>query len=335
MFKWIQRRRPLPEAQATPAPQAVTDVERLLHRLEWTTLKRLDGLLQGDHRTLMRGSGLDFADLREYQVHDDARHIDWLATARMQTPYVRTHLQDRDMTAWLMVDLSGSMRAGSGPRSKHLMALELCAVLSRLLTRRGNPVGALIHRGSEPLFDEVVPTGTSRRHVLRLLQILAQPLSEAWHAPTELSALLRAAQGQIRRRSTVFILSDCISTSPWREDLARLAQRHDVVLFRLHDPIESQLPSSGIWPLRDAETGELLWIDAQDQAMRRRFAELAQQREQSIRDSLLHAGVDGLELSTEEPLQSALVDFIRMRNPRMNTSRPSRPEGPSDPHAHV
>ena len=335
MFKWLQRRQPQPESREGSPREAVTDVERLLHRLEWTTIKRLDGLLQGDHRTLLRGSGLDFADLREYQVQDDARHIDWMATARMQTPYVRTHLQDRDMTAWLLVDLSGSMRAGHGPRSKHLVALELCAVLSRLLTRRGNPVGALIHRGTQRQFDEVVPTGTSRRHVLRLLQILAQPLSQAWHEPTELSALLSAAQGQIRRRSTVFILSDCISTDNWRNDLARLGQKHDVVVIRIHDPIEHELPSSGIWPLRDAETGELLWIDAQDQAMRHRFATLAQAREQTIRDNLLHAGVDGLELSTHEDLQSALIDFIRMRNPRFRKMSPLHTASTRGSSAHV
>ena len=316
MFKWIQSRQAKPEPSASSEPEAVTDIQRLLHRLEWTTLKRLDGLLQGDHRTLLRGSGLDFADLREYQLQDDARHIDWLATARMQTPYVRTHLQDRDMTAWLLVDLSGSMRAGSGPRSKHLMALELCAVLSRLLTRRGNPVGAMIHRGTQRLFDEVVPTGTSRRHVLRILQVLAKPLSSEWHQPTNLSALLEAAHSQLKRRSTLFVLSDCISDTPWQQDLMRLAQRHDVVVIRIHDPIESQLPDSGIWPLRDAETGELIWIDAQDKRFRQRFADLASEREQSLRETLVHAGVDGLELSTDEPLQNALLDFIRMRNPR-------------------
>ncbi len=321
MFKWLKRQRPeaaLPAAAAGDAAgdAPVVDIQRLLHRLEWITLKRLDGLLQGDHRTLMRGSGLDFADLREYQLHDDARHIDWLATARMQSPHVRTYLQDRDMTAWLMVDLSGSMRAGAGPQRKHLMALELCAVLSRLFTRRGNPVGALIHRGQAPLFDEVVPSGRSRLHVLRLLQTLAKPLREGVHAPTALGALLQAAHGQLRRRSTLFVISDCISADPWQQALMQLAQRHDVVVVRIHDPIETTLPTSGIWPLRDAETGELLWIDAQDQRLRSRFEALRQARELDLRETLTRAGVDGLELSTDEPLQNALLDFIRLRHPR-------------------
>ena len=322
MFKWIQRQRPEATRPAPPPPQPVTQVERLLHQLEWTTLKRLDGLLQGDHRTLMRGSGLDFADLREYQAHDDARHIDWLATARMQVPHVRTYLQDRDMTAWLLVDLSGSMRAGTGAQRKHLLALSLCAVLSRLFTRRGNPVGALIHRGHEPLFDEVVPTGRSRLHVLRLLQSLAKPLASGVHAPTALGALLQATQGQLRRRATLFVISDCISADPWQTPLLQLAQRHDVVVVRLHDPIESTLPSSGIWPLRDAETDELLWIDAQDPGLRQRFEAAMQAREDDIRQSLTRAGVDSLELSTEEPLQDALLSFIRLRHPRQRQGNP-------------
>ena len=134
MWKFL---RPRPDTADAPLPTAApttrVDVAKLLHQLEWTVLRRLDGLLQGDYRQLIRGNGLEFADLREYQPQDDVRHIDWQATARTQTLYVRTYQEERDMTAWLIVDLSGSVRFGSGERSKHDLALEVCAVLARLL----------------------------------------------------------------------------------------------------------------------------------------------------------------------------------------------------------
>src|SRR5215208_2507068 len=143
---------PMP-AHATPneavAPAAPRSRERtseaLLKRLEWTVLRRLDGLLQGNYRTLMRGAGLDLADLREYQHHDDVRHIDWNVTARLQQPYVRQFTEDRELSAWFLVDLSASVDFGSNRFTKRAVAREFVAVLARLLTRRGNRVGALLY----------------------------------------------------------------------------------------------------------------------------------------------------------------------------------------------
>ena len=146
------------------------NAEALLKRLEWTVLRRLDGLLQGDHRTLMRGAGLDLADLREYQHHDDVRHIDWNVTARLQQPYVREFTEDRELSAWFLVDLSASVDFGSDRFTKRRIAREFVAVLARMLTRRGNRVGALVY-GTE--VDTVLPARGGRTHVLELLQRMA------------------------------------------------------------------------------------------------------------------------------------------------------------------
>ena len=124
--------------------------EALLRRLEWTSLRRLDGLLQGDHRTLLRGVGLDLADLREYQVGDDVRRIDWNATARLDQPQVRDDLEERELSAWFVVDLSASIDFGSGAVSKRDQAIESCALLARLLVARGNRVGAIAGEGGAP-----------------------------------------------------------------------------------------------------------------------------------------------------------------------------------------
>lgn len=326
MWTFLRKRQPALEqpdaASAMPAPKAAgvpparRDVARLLHRLEWTVLRRLDGHLQGDYRQLLRGNGLEFADLREYHMQDDVRHIDWLATARTQTLYVRTFQEERDMTAWLLVDVSGSMRFGSIARSKHEVGLEVCALLARLLTRRGNPVGLMLHAGVGAGIDRMVPPGTSRRHVLRLLHEMANAPQPPVGQSTDFGAVLHDAAARIRRRSTIFVVSDFISQPGWEKPMTQLSQRHDVVAIRLRDPMEHTLPALGVVPLQDMETQELVWLDAQDPGLRQRFADLAHAREAGLHAVWVQAGVDCLEIDTQEPLEDAFVEFIRMRNPR-------------------
>src|SRR5204862_7793572 len=139
--------------------------ERLLERVDWTVIRRLDGLLQGDYRTLFRGFGLDLADLREYQYHDDVRYIDWNVTARLSTPYVREYHEDREVTAWFLLDLSPSVDFGSRDVKKRTVSIAFVTVLARLLTRHGNRVGALFYSGK---VDQVIPAGSGRRHVLHI-----------------------------------------------------------------------------------------------------------------------------------------------------------------------
>lgn len=317
MFSFLKRRRP----EAAPprrTPAAGGDAEQLLRRLEWTVLRRLDGQLQGDHRSLFRGAGLVLADLREYQTHDDVRHIDWNVTARMGTPYVREHQEDREVAAWFLVDASGSMGFGSGGRAKCTLATEATAALARLLSGRGNRVGALLYGGAQARADTVIPARGGRRHVLHLLhRLLSQAMPPApvpGAAPgTDLDALLRHAQALIRRRSLLFVVSDFIARPGWERTLMQLARRHEVVALRVRDPLESTLPDAGMLWVQDAETGEQLLLDAGDAGLHRRFADAARQREQQLCAALAQAGVDCLELGTDEPLDEALLRFARLR----------------------
>jgi len=292
--------------------------ERALRRLEWTVIRRLDGLLQGNYRTLMRGTGLDLADLREYQHHDDVRHIDWNVTARLQTPYVRVFTEDREMAAWFVLDLSRSVDFGSGQKAKREISAGFVGVLARLLTRHGNRVGALVY-GSD--LEAVIPPRSGRRHVLHLLHAMERRADKAAAVPaqkgmTRLADLLRSAAMLMPRRSTVFVVSDFLSEPGWERPLGQLVQRHEVVAVRLFDPLELELPDLGLVPLRDAETGEQLWVDTHDAGFRRRFARLAAEREQALRAALAKAGVDALELSTSDDLVEAIVRFADMRKRR-------------------
>ncbi len=306
-------------------PAAAETAERLLQRLEWTVIKRLDGLLQGDWRTLLRGAGIDLADLREYQPHDDVRHIDWNVTARLATPHVRVYTEDRDMTAWFLLDLSPSVDFGPPGQAKRDLATGFVGVLARLLQRHGNRVGALLHDGHAGP-GRVLPAGAGRRHVLQLLHLLTSAPAPRPAAPpgiTELQRLLQQAQGLLRRRSAVFVLSDFLSTPGWDKPLARLAQRHDVVAVRLLDPLELELPDMGLLLLRDPETGEQLQVDTHARGFRHRFARLAAQREADLRQSLARAGVDTLELSTDEDLLGAMLRFMELRGRRPKGAYPA------------
>ena len=321
MLRWL-RRPPPPHAVPNPPPGGIAqpspggaDPEALLRRLEWTVLRRLDGVLQGSVRTLMRGSGMDLADLREYQLHDDVRHIDWNVTARLQTPHVRVYTEDREMAAWFLLDLSPSVDFGSGPRLKRQVLAEFVAVLARLLTRHGNRVGALLYGGR---VEQVIAARAGRRHVLHLLHAIGHRPGPTPSEPvtTRLAELLRAAGHLVHRRSTLFVVSDFISAPGWEQPLAQLASRHEVVAVRLVDPLERELPDLGLMTLRDLESGEQLLVDTHDAGFRQRFAAAAARREDELRQALARAGVDTLELSTEGELGEAIVRFVELRRQR-------------------
>jgi uncharacterized protein (DUF58 family) len=331
------RPEPMPPPLSAPAESA----DAMLRRLEWTVIRRLDGLLQGDHRTLMRGTGLDLADLREYQHHDDVRHIDWNVTARLQQPHVRVFTEDREMAAWFLLDLSPSVDFGSGERRKIELLQGFVGVLARIISRHGNRVGAMLYGGrGQAVVDAVLPPRGGRLQVLRLLNLLntpaaprqtpasgrhhpsskaATPVSPGAATPdgtTRLADLLHMATLTVRQRSTVFVVSDFISEPGWERHLGELARRHDVVAVRLLDPIELTLPDMGLLHVRDAETGEQLLIDTHDRGFRQRFARLAAQREEQLRDSLARAGVDALELATDDDLSGAIQRFVQLRRRR-------------------
>ncbi len=287
--------------------------DALLKRLEWTVIRRLDGLLQGDYRTLWRGAGLDLADLREYQHHDDVRHIDWNVTARLQQPYVRQFTEDRELSGWFLVDLSASIDFGSDVVNKRALAAGFVAVLARLLTRHGNRVGALLY-GSE--VDTVIPARAGRTHVLELLQRIRTRPAEAAPGATNLRDLLLAAQRIVKRRSSIFVVSDFISSPGWESALAQLSRRHEVTAVRLFDPLEMDLPDIGLLTLRDAETGEQIRVDTHDRGFRERFKAAAERREAALLDGLASAGVDTLELATDDDLLDAILRFADLRKQR-------------------
>lgn len=315
--------RPAADGEAAPFEASQThaalgEADRLLRRLEWTVLRRLDGLLEGDYRTLFRGQGLDLADLREYQFHDDVRYIDWNVTARIQVPHVREFQQDRDINVWFLLDLSGSVHFGAGEFSKRDLLIAFVALMARLLTRHGNRVGAIVCGDT---VDTVIPARGGRSQVLQLVhRLLARSVPAAARSGgpggTDLAQLFHRAGSLMRRRSLVFVVSDFIAAPGWTEPLGRLVQRHEVLAVRLTDPLEAALPDLGLVMFEDAETGEQQLVDTHDAAFRRRFEQAAQDREARLRLAFGDAGVDVLELATDEDLVAAVRRFVELRRLR-------------------
>ncbi len=300
------------EMSRLPA-RPVSTPERILQRIDWKIIRRLDGLLQGDYRSLFYGYGVDLADLREYQPGDDIRYIDWNVTARMDTPYLRQYTEEREVTAWFLLDLSPSIDFGGANNLKRTVLIDFVATLARLLTRHGNRVGAVFYTSQ---VDRVIAAGSGRNQVLRLVHdLLDQP--PLIHSPfTDLTPLIGGSINAIRRRSLVFIISDFISQPGWEKPLNLMNRRHEVIAVRLWDPREMVLPDIGPMIMEDAETGEQLYVDTHDRRFRQRFEQAARQREAILLQSFKNAGVDCLSLSTDEDLVSAIVRYANLRRQR-------------------
>jgi len=290
--------------------------ERVLRRLEWRVIRLLDGRLQGDYRSLFRGSGVDVAELREYQAGDDLRHIDWNVTARMDTPYVREYVEDREVTAWLVLDRSPSMGFGPVQRQKHLVLSEIAATVAQLLARGGNRVGALLF---DTGVERTIPPGHGRTQVLRILSALGAPpdtTSRPAGAATDLAAALLAIGGIARRRSLVVVVSDFHTEPTWQRPLGQLARRHDVVPIQVSDRREFELPAVGGIYVEDAETGEQIFVDTDDVGFRQRLEAVARQREEELVAAARTAGTDLYTVATDEDLVRAFARIAELRRRR-------------------
>jgi uncharacterized protein (DUF58 family) len=288
--------------------------DRLLRRLEWRVIRRLEGRLQGAYRTAFRGTGIDFDSVREYAPDDDVRHIDWNVTARLDEPYVRQYTEDRDITAWLVLDQSASMRFGGTAQGKDSVLTDLAVCLARLFTRGGNRVGAILYDNAA---QRMIPPRTGRTHVLHLTDEVTRPATGRPDArTTDLDAMLRLAASTARRRSLVFVISDFIGDATWEPALTRLAQRHEVVAIRVVHPMELDLPDLGLVLVEDAETGEQVLADTSDPLFRRRLRAEVDAREQAVTASMRRAGVTTHRISTDDDLAEALVDMVRQSKRR-------------------
>ena len=309
MVRWRRGRSAEVAPEPTPAPQTP---QQVLERLDFTVVRRLDGLMHGQYRSTVRGVGLDFTDVREYQPEDDSRHVDWNVTARMDEPFVRQFVEDRDLTAWFLLDRTASMGFG-GDRTKAQQCSDATIALARLLSGRGNRVAALMWDGRT---TSLIEPGSGTNHVLRLAKAVIDPAPTGSPRGTDLSRLAEAALAGIRRRSLIVAVSDFVSEPGWEKSFARLGRRHEVVALRIVDPAETALPNVGLMVVEDAETGDQLHIDTSDPGLRRRFEQAARDREERVATLALRARIDLHSIATDDDLVRALLHVVRVRSRR-------------------
>jgi uncharacterized protein (DUF58 family) len=291
--------------------------ERLLARLEWQVVRRLDGRQAGSYRTAHRGPGTDLVGLREYTDGDDARHIDWNVTARLNEPQLRVFTEDRELTVWLVLDRSASMTVGGPERGKHDVLSELALVLARLFGRGGNRIGALLYDNG---VVRIVPAGTGRRHALRIGAELTgtaggrprvgQHSTGQYSGTTDLAAMLDAAAKVARRRALIVVISDFIGDGDWGRSLLRLTPRHEVVALRVTDAADDELPDVGLVVVEDAETGEQLVIDSGDPLLRTRLRAAVENRDTRLAAGMRRAGVPIHRIGTDADLVTALIEVV-------------------------
>jgi uncharacterized protein (DUF58 family) len=300
-----------------------TAPDQLLVRLEWLVIRRLDGRVAGGYRTAHRGAGTDLVGLREYTEGDDARHIDWNVTARLNEPQLRVFTEDRELTVWLVLDRSASMTVGLPGRGKDDVLGELALVLARLFGRGGNRVGALLYDTGAV---RTVPPGSGRRHTLRIGAELARTVEASrrgagqngagqngagrYGGTTDLAAMLDTVAKLARRRALIVVISDFIGDGDWERSLLRLVPRHEVVALRVIDAADDELPNVGLVVVEDAETGEQLVIDSGDPLLRARLRVGVEERDARLDAGMRRAGVPIHRIGTDADLATALIEVV-------------------------
>jgi uncharacterized protein (DUF58 family) len=312
MFGRLARSRPAepapPPAAELPRPELPKDLLRKVRRIEIATNRLVDQGVAGEYHSVFKGRGMEFAEVRPYQPGDDVRTIDWNVTARMGAPYVKRYVEERDLTVFLAVDVSGSLDFGSRAILKRELAAEVAALLAFAAIRNQDRVGAALVSDRLELF---LPPRRRRTHVLRLVR---EVLTGHAAGPTDLEAGLGATLSALKRRSVLFVLSDFLDT-PYAGALKAAAARHDLIVLEIVDPRDDELPSVGPVVLRDAETGRLEMVDGRRLAKRHGVERRRQRAE--LRRLTRRLGVDHLELRTDRPYLAPLVGFFERRRRRL------------------
>jgi uncharacterized protein (DUF58 family) len=297
----------------------VIELLETVRRVEVRTNRLVNDMMVGAYLSRFKGRGMDFEELREYIPGDDVRDIDWNVTHRLGRPFVKRFREERELTAVLAVDISGSSTFGSASRTKREFAAEVAATLAMSAVRNGDKVGLLLFSDDVELF---VPPRKGRRHILRLVREML--LFKPRRRRTNVSKALGFLNHVLHRRAIVFLLTDFLhenvdGASARRDVIQELGltnTRHDVVCLHLHDPRESTLPDAGLLTIEDAETGELLELDSKRNSVRERFAAVNAERLAELDRALIRTGVDTLRLTTTEPFAPTLQRFFEIRRGR-------------------
>ncbi|MEM1125487.1 MAG: DUF58 domain-containing protein [Bacteroidota bacterium] len=279
-----------------------------IRRLEIRTKGLVQNVFGGEYHSAFKGRGMDFAEVRPYQIGDDIRNIDWNVSARSGDPYVKVFQEEREQTLLLVVDVSGSEDFGSQGQFKRDLVAEICALVAFSAIQNNDKVGLLLFSDQ---IERFVPPKKGRRHVLRLVRDLYahEPQSQG----TDLSQALQRTLHLLRRRSIVLLLSDFLDQG-FERDLRAVARRHDTIAIHVEDPRETELPAIGLLEVVDPETGQTAVVDTRSRRARAAFAEYAQAHRRGVRALFRSARVDCVPVRTDTGYIDPLIHFFRRRN---------------------
>jgi uncharacterized protein (DUF58 family) len=294
---------------------------QVLRSLDLAVMKKIESLVPGEHLTPQTGSGTELAMIRPYFPGDDVRHIDWMATARLQEPHVRVHVGERALTTWLVLDVSASMAFGTADRRKTDVAEGVALAVGHVSTRRGNRLGVLAFGGGEP---RIIRPRQGRLGLLGLLAELRREGEGEGAGATSLGTALSTTAALGRQRGLVVIVSDFRGERDWEGPMQALRARHGVMAVEIVDPREQELvPAGELW-LVDPETGRQVHVDTRKRRVRDRFAAAAAAERAEVRKSLRRAGADHVELSTGGDWLRVFAGHLRRGEAALRSGAPAR-----------
>jgi uncharacterized protein (DUF58 family) len=300
-----------PRSPSRPGPGTLP--EALLRALDITVHRRIQGLLEGDHRAATIGRGTELAQVRPYEPGDDVRQLEWNVTARTGEPHVRVHVAERVLSTWLLLDTSASMTFGTADRRKWDVAEGVALAVGHIASRRGNRLGLVTFGDRDP---QLLPPRQGRAGLLGVLTALRRDASDERVGPTRLGEVLARTARIARQRSLVFVVSDFRGPRDWRRPLLELAGRHELVAVEIRDRREQELPDVGELWLVDPETGRQLRVDTRSRTIRRRFADEAAAERHSLARELASVGARHVVLSTEGDWLRPLARFLTQERRR-------------------
>jgi uncharacterized protein (DUF58 family) len=290
-----------------------TELIKKIRHIEIRTRRLVDDSYAGEYHSIFKGRGMEFDEVRPYQVGDEIRSIDWNVTARTGEPHIKRYVEERELTVMLVVDASGSENFGSVNRFKRELAAELTAVLSFAATTNNDKVGLLIFTDRVELF---IPPRKGRRHVLRLIrELLAfEPQSRG----TDIKLALDTVNQILKRRSIIFLVSDfLVPADSYQKELSVTNKRHDLISIDLHDPLEDSLADVGLLALEDPETDEMIWVDTSDPHWQDSYKLRSQLLDADKARIFKSASVDRIYIATDEDYTASLTSFFQERARRI------------------
>ncbi len=283
------------------------DLLKKVRQIEIKTKGLSNNIFAGEYHSAFKGRGMTFSEVREYQYGDDVRNIDWNVTARFNRPFIKIFEEEREMTVMLLIDVSGSREFGTAVRFKKNLITEIAATLAFSTIQNNDKIGVIFFSDK---IEKFIPPKKGKKHVLHIIRELLTFIPE--NRETNLSEVLRYFTGAIKKRSTAFLISDFMDDN--FERALRIAnQKHDLVALQIYDKRETELPPIGLVKLKDAESGELKWVDTSDRKVRDAYKHWWDKRDQEIQTIFAKSGVDNVKVRTDEDYVRSLISLFKKR----------------------